>query len=178
MRDLSGSGPLSFRSPAHPSDPEAFTSTPAPFRLDLPREPRRRGGLLASLVVHALVIGLAIGHGERIWSRTLAPGDAALAMGGGGGGGGNRVAYITLPSIVPSTAPRATPVTPPKAPPKPIPDPVVTPPEPVASVVPADTVHTAIAVVTPGDTVPVGTGLGAGTAGGAGGGAGAGVGTG
>ncbi|MEO7987305.1 MAG: hypothetical protein ABI766_12295 [Gemmatimonadales bacterium] len=164
----------------HPGDPrarsqeppsaEASTRTPVPPRLNVPREPRRRLGLLLSLAVHALILGLAIGHGERIWSRTLAPGDPALLMGGGGGGGGNRVAYITLPAVAPSTAARATPVVPPapippKVLPKPIPDPIVTPPEAVASTAPID-------------TAPAGTGLGPGTGGGAAGGAGTGVGPG
>ncbi len=130
-----------------------------------------------------MVIGLLINHGERIWSRTLAPGDPALAMGGGGGGGGNRVAYITLPSIAPSAAPRATTVvppavTPPKVLPNPIPDPVITPVEPVVAAVPDDTVRRPVAVATPGDTVPAGSGLGAGAGGGAGGGVGPGVGPG
>ena len=52
--------------------------------------------------MHLLLLGLLVSHGERLWSRPLAPGDAALRGGsgskGGSGGGGNRVAYITLPS--------------------------------------------------------------------------------
>ena len=133
-------------------------------------------------MLHALVIGLAVYHGERIWSRTLAPGDPALRSGGGGGGGGNRVAYITLPSIAPSAAPRATPVVPPPVAPlvvAPKPEPVaLTPVEPVVPTVPADTQRTAVAVASPGDTVPAGGGLGPGAGGGAGGGQGAGVGPG
>src|SRR5436309_8990504 len=115
---------------------------PTALQLDLPRERRRGGSLLLSLAVHALLVGLVLQHGEKIWSRTLAPGDPALKSGGGGGGGGNRVAYISLPSIVPPAAPRSTPVvSPPATPPKvaPPPDPVpVTPPEALPAV-PADT---------------------------------------
>jgi hypothetical protein len=150
--------------------PEASTRAPTPPRFKLPRERHRPGGLLLAIVLHALVIGLAVYHGERIWTRTLAPGDPALTS-GGGGGGGNRVAYITLPSVTPSAAPRATPVVPPAAAP-----PVVAPkPEPVtleqaATVVPA--------VASPSDSAPAGSGLGPGTGGGAGGGAGGGQGAG
>jgi hypothetical protein len=124
-------------------------------------------------VLHALVVGLAVYQGERIWSRTLAPGDPALKSGGGGGGGGNRVAYITLPSITPSTAPRATPVVPPPvAPAVAVPKPESVALKPVGPVVPA------VALASPGDSAPAGSGLGPGAGGGAGGGQGAGVGTG
>ena len=164
--------------------PEASTRAPTPvLRLDLPRQRRGSGGLLLSLVCHALVIGLALYHGEAIWSRTLAPGDPALAPGGGGGGGGTRVAYITLPAVVPPAAPRATPVvpppvTPPKQLPKPIPDPVVVKPDPEIVVPTPDTMPPAVAVATPGSTAAPGTGQGPGAGGGAGGGAGPGVGAG
>jgi hypothetical protein len=138
--------------------------------------------LVASLLLHALVIGLLVHHGERIWSRTLAPGDPALLSGGGGGGGGNRVAYITLPALPPSAAPRSTPVVPPPAaPPRvvPKPDPVPVPkPEAVVPPAPVDTQHAPVAVATAGDTVPAGSGLGPGAGGGAGGRQGPGVGPG
>ena len=70
-------------------------------------------------MVHLLLLALLVSHGERLWSRTLAPGDAALGGGSGSrsGGGGNRVAYITLPSLpeaVPTVA-KAAPVRPPRA---------------------------------------------------------------
>jgi hypothetical protein len=70
-------------------------------------------------VVHLLLLALLVSHGERLWSRTLAPGDAALRGGRGAlsGGGGNRVAYITLPSLPEPepTVAKAPPVRPPKA---------------------------------------------------------------
>ncbi len=78
----------------------------------------RYSGLAASIAVHLLLLALLVSHGEQLWSRTLAPGDAALRGGGSrSGGGGNRVAYITLPSLpepVPTVA-KAPPVRPPKA---------------------------------------------------------------
>ena len=115
------------------------------------------------------MVGLLVHYGERIWSRTLAPGDPAL-KGGGGGGGGNRVAYITLPSVAPSVAPRATPVVPPPvAPPVVVPKPEPVAPQPVEPVVPAS-------VASSGDTVSAGGGFGPGAGGGAGGGQGAGAG--
>ena len=53
-----------------------------------------------SILLHVLLIAWVIRSGERLWSRTLAPGDPALAPGGGGGGsGGSRVSYITLPQV-------------------------------------------------------------------------------
>jgi hypothetical protein len=72
---------------------------------------------------------LLVAHGERLWSRTMAPGDPAIRGGGrsAGGSGGNRVAYITLPSL-PEPAARAVPVAPPASPPKPV---VAPRPEPV-----------------------------------------------
>jgi protein TonB len=130
---------------------------------------------LLSVLLHALIIALAVRSGERLWSRTLAPGDPALTPGGGGGGGGgSRVAYITLPPPAPPPAmPRQMPVTPPAPHPRVDPEPVVTPPVPEAPT-PAPT---------PIDTQPLpapsaaaGTGPGAGP--GAGGGAGPGIGAG
>jgi hypothetical protein len=152
---------------------------PTPLLLHLPRERRGVGSLLLSLGVHALLIAFFVHTGERIWSRTLAPGDPALKSGSGGGGGGNRVAYISLPSIVPPAAPRSTPVVPPHvSPPKvaPPPDPVAVKPPTELPPVPADTQRSAVAVATPGDTAPAGAGLGPGDGGGAGGGRGPGVG--
>ncbi len=95
--------------------------------MKLPQTPRRWSGLAASLVLHGVVLGLLVTHGERLWSRTLAPGDA-LRLGGSpsaSGGGGNRVAYITLPSL---PEPAATPI-PKVAPPVPHPK-LVVPPAP------------------------------------------------
>jgi hypothetical protein len=141
------------------------------------------------VLVHALLIALAVRSGERLWSRTLAPGDPALTGGGGGGGGGGgpRVAYITLPPPSEPKMPRQTPVT---APPRPRvdPEPVVTPPvAPPTPVVPApppspepiDTQPTP-AVASASAASPTGTspGAGPGAGGGTGGGAGPGIGAG
>jgi hypothetical protein len=138
-------------------------------------------------MVHALLVLLLVHSGERIWSRTLAPGDPALAPGGGGGGGGGpRVTYITLPPA-PAT-PRQMTVTPPIerpriAPtPSPTPPPVpaapapVSPPPPPDSQPPAPAVSAAAAA---GAAAPgAGPGAGNGTGGGAGGGVGPGEGPG
>jgi len=149
--------------------------------------PRRRyGGLLLSLLVHALIVILAVRTGERLWSRTLAPGDPALAPGGGGGGGGGgpRVAYITLPPAPKSAAPRQTTVTPPVPPPRPVPQPAPTvavkPPEvipPAAPPPPADSQPAAETALTAAANA-AGAGAGPGTGPGAGGGTGGGVGQG
>lgn len=118
-------------------DLEGLTRAPASLTLALPPSRRRYGGLVAAVLVHALIVWVAILHGERLWSRTLAPGDPAL-LAGGGGGGGNLVAYITLPPIHQPATPRATPVAAVISPPPP-PPPVV---EPVvqAALPPPDTV--------------------------------------
>jgi hypothetical protein len=108
---------------------EGLTRPPVTLHLKLPQSRRRYLGLAVSLVLHGLLIGLLVEHGDRLWSRTLAPGNPALRGGGssGGGGGPNRVAYITLPSLA---APEAPP-TPRVPPPVPIPQLVETPaPEP------------------------------------------------
>jgi hypothetical protein len=121
--------PLSFAS--RTSAPyEASTRAPDPLQLHLPGRRRRYDGLALSLLIHALLVGLAVRTGDRLWSRTLAPGDPALlGGGGGGGGGGSRVAYITLPPPAAPTMPRQMPVT---LPPRPRvePTPPVTPPAP------------------------------------------------
>jgi hypothetical protein len=145
------------------------------------------------VLVHVLLIWLAIRTGERLWSRTLAPGDLALAPGGGGGGGGGgpRVAYITLPPPAQSTMPRQLSVTPPPRP-RVDPEPVVTPPrvppptpvaqaptpqpEPTDSQPPA--VSTSASTVPPGSSLGTGPGAGGGTGGGVGPGIGAGQGAG
>jgi hypothetical protein len=147
------------------------------LHLLLPGSRRRYDGLAVSLLLHALVIGLAVYHGERVWSRTLAPGDPALPRGGGGGGGSHRVAYISLPLFVPPAPPPAVRIEP-IVPPKPV------EPRPVSKVLPQEPVHTP---PQPVDTVPVAqrpratpnsAGAGPGVSGGAGGGAGPGVGAG
>jgi len=107
--------------------------------LRLPAAPRRYGGLAASLVLHGLVLGLLVVHGDRLWKGSFTLGDTAMSgSNSGGGGGGNRVAYITLPSIpqpAPSVRVRA-PVPPPKSVQTPVPQPV---PAELALPEPADT---------------------------------------
>jgi len=168
---------------------EDLTRTPVPLRLSLPDQRRRYGGFVLSLLIHALIIALAVRSGERLWSRTLAPGDPALAAGGGGGGGGGggpRVAYITLPPPTAPAMPRMTPVTPPRRPPIQT-EPVVAPPPTPAPIVPApippsapiDTQPAPAVASAPTDgmagTAP---GAGPGAGGGTGGGEGPGIGSG
>jgi hypothetical protein len=154
-----------------------MTRSPLGLNLHLPESRRRYDGFVVSLLLHALVIGLAIYHGEQLWSRTLAPGDPALPRGGGGGGGGKQVAYISLPLFVPPVPPpavRIKEIVPPKqVEPRPVPKPVLplpvqTPPQPV------DTMPVAMQPQATGST----PGTGPGANGGAGGGAGPGVGPG
>ncbi|HYF39493.1 MAG TPA: hypothetical protein VD930_07405, partial [Gemmatimonadales bacterium] len=85
---------------------EANTRPPVPLTLRPPTPPRRYLGLGVSLGIHAVLVVLLVTGGERLWSRTLAPGLPAPGQnsGGGGGGGGSRVAYITLPPM-PRTEP-------------------------------------------------------------------------
>ena len=120
--------------------------------------------------------------GDRLWSRTLAPGDPALRAAGGGGGGGSRVTYITLPPA--PKMPRQVLVTPPPrlrvepAPvvPPPVPKPVTVAQAPTPSPEP-ELIDSQPTTATP---APAGAtpGTGPGTGGGAGGGAGPGVGPG
>ena len=171
---------VSFASDASARIPRDLTRAPSPLRLTLPASHRRYGSLLLSLLIHALIIGLAVRAGERLWSRTLAPGDPALSAGGGGGGGGggSRVAYITLPPAREPVMPRQTPVTPPVPRPRVEPEPVVPPPTSVAA---APTPSPApIDTQPPPATMAAGTGPGAGpgAGGGTGGGTGQGIGPG
>jgi hypothetical protein len=138
------------------------------------------------VLLHAVVILLAIRSGERLWSRTMAPGDPALAPGGGGGGGGGpRVSYITLPLIREPAIPRQMTVTAPVIRPrvelKP-PPPPVTPPSPVAaaSAPPPEPIDSQPpAPAAPGGVVTaLGPGAGPGAGGGTGGGTGQGIGPG
>ena len=125
-----------------PSRYEASTRAPVVPILRFPKSPSRYSGLAASIAVHLLLLAMLVSHGERLWSRTLAPGDAALRAGGStrGGGEGNRVAYITLPSL-PEPAPTVA-----KAPPS------VSPPRAVAVRDPAPSAPPAAQVA---DTAPV-----------------------
>jgi hypothetical protein len=152
------------------------------LQFHLPGRRRRYDGLVLSLLIHAVIIGLAVRTGDRLWSRALAPGDPALR--GGGGGGGPRVAYITLPPPAAPTMPRQVSVTLPPRPrvettptvTPPVPEPVTPSPEPE----PIDTQPSAAsAAAAPGDAAPAaGPGTGTGTGGGAGPGTGPGRGAG
>ncbi len=158
---------------------EGPTRSPAPLKLKLPQSRRRWSGLTASLLVHGVVLGLVLTYGERLWSRTAAPGDP-LVLGGrpsAAGGGGNRVAYITLPSL---PEPAAAPV-PKVAPPVPHPQIVVPParpPEQPKAVAP-EPVNTPVAPPAAAQTLAgdSGTGGGAGPATAQGQGQGGGAGT-
>ena len=139
------------------------------------------------MLVHAVIVALAIRSGERLWSRTLAPGDPALqAGGGGGGGGGPSVAYITLPPTREPAMPRQTAVTAPvrrRVEPDPTPPPTVPPPTPVpeVSAPPPQQVDSQPSAVATGAAAPDSAhaaGVGPGTGGGNGGGAGPGIGAG
>lgn len=109
--------------------------------LRLPGSRRRYSGLVASLLLHGLVLGLVVAHAERLVNRSLAPGGSARSGASADrGGGGNRVAYITLPSL-PQPAPAPTvrvtvPVPPPRSVPTQVPQPV---PEELAQSVPVNT---------------------------------------
>lgn len=146
----------------------------------MPTVRRRYGAFAASLLLHVLLVALAIRTGERLWSRTLAPGDPALAP-GGGGSGGSRVAYITLPPAPRTTLPRQTTVTAPvfhpRVEPEPKPTPTVPPPtlaqpDPAPTPPPVDTQPSAPAAASPGQETMGAAGAAAGVPGGTGGGAG------
>jgi len=127
-------------------------------------------------VLHGLVLGLLVMHGERIWSRGFTLGDTALpGRDSEGGGGGNRVTYITLPSLPEPASPPAVRVTAPVPPPKSVQLPVPQPaPAELALSEPADT---SPGVATSGQT-PEAADTGAGGGAGDGGAPGAGGGTG
>jgi hypothetical protein len=97
---------------------EELTRAPVTPKLRLPGPRRHYDGLAVSLVLHALLLGLLIAHGERLWSATKTAGALGISGGSASGGGGNRVAYITLPSppaVASIRPPRMTPpVTPPR----------------------------------------------------------------
>ena len=79
----------------HPEDPTRAAHAPAHLpHLSLPAGRRRYLGLGLSLAFHAALLVLIVVQGERLWTRTPAPGTPALFLvqGGGGGGGGDREA--------------------------------------------------------------------------------------
>ena len=150
------------------------------FDIDLPDSPGRRRaarwGVVAALLLHALVIGLVLWRGPEFWQLTPSSGTPAPARGGGGGGGGGgtrpNVVYILPPA---AKAPVPAPI-PPLKPPPPVPPPPVPPARTeVASVVaPSDSVVASTGAIGPGE----GPGTGGGAGGGTGGGQGTGTGTG
>jgi hypothetical protein len=153
---------------------------PPSLHLKPPPPPGHRTGLVVSLVLHGLVIGLLLAGGERLFQR---PAGSALfgnlAAASGGDGGGPRVAYITLPS--PPKAEASAPKPAKVAPPRPA---VLPPPEPAEPVAPSETVTPSVdtAASTPsgaelaqGDSAR-GTGQGAGASAGTGPGTGPGTG--
>jgi hypothetical protein len=150
-----------------------------PPQLLLPGAERRYGGLVVSLLLHGLILGLIIVSGDRLWHRMPEPGAPSLiALEGGGGGGGNAVRYIILP---PAPRPAAAPVmTPPKAaePPPPTPEPAIAPitPPPAPTPPPDSQPMAAGPVAGERPAVTPGPGAGPGAGGGAGGGTGGGLG--
>lgn len=180
-RRLRESGPLSFSELCRTAWEESTREPGLPPTISLPSSRPRYLGLAVSLALHAALLAVVVFQGERLWTRTLAPGTPSLFLvqGGGGGGGGNRVAYITLPSS-PRPAPQppapVTPETPPvvvqaEVVPAPVEDvevPEPAPPEPV------DTMP-AVAMADSGTESAAG---GSGAVGRTGGGAGGEVGTG
>jgi hypothetical protein len=153
---------------------------PVTLNLKLPQSRRGWSGVTASLVLHGVVLGWLVTYGERLWSRTTAPGNPGVFGGNPSisGSGGNRVAYITLPSL-PEPKDRPVPkVAAPVPPPKPTVLPATQPEQPEAvTPQPVDTVAAPTASV----RIPAGdSGAGSGTgaaAGGAGQGQGSGTGT-
>ncbi|HSD32495.1 MAG TPA: hypothetical protein VLB49_11340 [Gemmatimonadales bacterium] len=140
---------------------------PPPFRLPRPR--RRSGGVVASVVLHALILLSLVRFGVD-WINGA--GDARGPRGGGGGGAGASTRYVELPAL---TAPPPSQVT--------APAPVVTAPPPDPVPVESETAVPDVPVVAPASlpipaapTAGTGTGGGAGQGPGTGGGAGAGTG--
>ena len=167
--------------PARASYPEKLVSTvmfgPVTLNLKLPQSPRRWSGLTVSLLLHGLVLGLVVTYGDRLWTRTLAPGDAVLFGGkvSGAGGGGNRVAYITLPSLPEPAAAPVPKVAPPVAHPQLVVPPAPQPEQP--KVVPPEPVNAAAAPPAAAQVGDSGTGTGEGPGTAQGGGQGRGTGT-
>jgi len=134
--------------------------------------------LAASLVLHGLVLGLLVMHGDRLGSGGLTLADTTLpGSNSGSGGGGNRVAYITLPSIPqPASQPSVrvpAPVPPPKSVQTPVPQPA---PEELALSQPADTSPAVAASGQAPEAGDTGAGIGGAGAGGAPGAGGVGTG--
>ena len=153
-----------------------------PPSLELPRPRRSAGGLVVSVLLHAVLVALIVAGAIRI--APPAAGDLMSGIaggGGGGGGGGERVSYISLP---PAGAPAAVTPEPAVAVVRPPVEktPVVAPPaRPVEEApVPSEAAPIATADPSAGAGIGAGTGTGSesGSGGGSGGGQGGGVGTG
>lgn len=160
--------------------PESVLRSRYAFSLAAPRERPSPLGVVASALLHVLLVALLFLSVRHDVARVLGSGDPDRAPGGGGGGGGGggRVAYITLPA--PAATPRVSvAVTPPVSTPPPVqvpppPAPEVPPPE--VQPTPAPEPAAAIPVATADSGAAAGTGPG--TGGGAGGGTGGGIGPG
>lgn len=145
---------------------------PPPFRLPRPR--RRPGGIVASVVLHALILLSLVRFGVDWLSGS---GDSSGPRGGGGGGAGASARYVELPAL---PAPPPAQVT---APAPPVAAVEVLDPVPVESetavpdvpLVPPPALPTTT-VSTAGTGSGGGPGQGPGTGGGAGAGTGGGVG--
>ena len=157
-------GALKRREEAFPSFPlgrGTYARSPVTLDLKLPQSRRRWSSLAASLLLHGLLLGLLVAHGDRLWSRNLAPGNPALrGRSSGAGSGGNRVAYITLPSPPEPAAtpsPRVAPLVPS---PKLVVQPARVPEQPeLVAPQPVDTV-VATAAATKDSAGPTGPGTG------------------
>lgn len=144
---------------------------PPPPHLRLPRPRRRPGGVVASLVLHALILLSLIRFGVDWIAGT---GDGAGPRGGGGGGAGGSARYVELPALPAPPPPRVTAAAPlaTVVPPDPVP---VKPETPVPDV-PVVPPPAAPTVAAPATGTGGGPGQGPGTGGGAGAGTGGGVG--
>jgi len=153
-----------------PTNPQVVARRPPPFRLPAPR--RRPGGVVASVVLHSLILLLLVRYGVQ-WITGGA--DAAGDRGGGGGGSGSDARYVQLPTLAPAAAAAAPP---------PVAHTVELPaPVPVKSETPVPDEPFAPPPVAPTPVSPAagagaggGPGQGPGSAGGTGGGTGGGVG--
>lgn len=151
--------------------PRAITRPPVPLTLKPPAQRRRYVGLGASLVLHGLAVALLVTHGERLWSRTAAPGAPATGMLAAGerGGGGSRVTYITLPPMPKTEPPPRPKVVKTVPPPRRVEVPVKAPEEPEAVTPPPDTVAPQTETLATGDSAAArGAAPGTGTGGRAG----------
>ena len=147
--------------------PAAGRSRPAPPPLRLPRPRRRPGGLIASLLLHAVILLLLFRFGVQL---VLGGGDDRFGPRGGGGGAGGSVHIVDLPA---AAAPAPAPVRQPAVQKVPPPDPAITLPPPTLKPLSMTVPPVVASVGTASDGT---TGQGPGTGGGTGSGTGPGVG--